>query len=102
MGVAYGSDVDVVFECLEKAMKENNDIVGDPKPFVRFQNFGDSALEFEMIFWSRSGFVIDNVKSDLRRSVYKKLTESGLAIPFPQRDVHIKGWENANPFNKTS
>lgn len=102
VGVAYGSDVEKVFECLELAMEENKDIVGDPKPFVRFQNFGDSALEFEMIFWSRSGFVIDNVKSDLRRSVYKKLTESGLAIPFPQRDVHIKGWDNANPFNKTS
>ncbi len=102
VNVAYGSDVELVFKCLEGAMKENENIVQEPVPFVRFQNFGDSALEFEMIFWSRSGFVIDNVKSDLRREVYKKLTENGLAIPFPQRDVTIKGWENKNPFEKTT
>jgi small-conductance mechanosensitive channel len=94
VGVAYGSDVEKVFECLEEAMLENDDVAKDPKPFVRFKNFGDSALEFEMIFWSRSGFVIDNVKSQLRREVYKKLTKSGLAIPFPQRDVHIKGLDD--------
>ncbi|GAB5418134.1 MAG: mechanosensitive ion channel [Crocinitomicaceae bacterium] len=102
VNVAYGSDVELVFKCLEDSMEENENIVQKPVPFVRFQNFGDSALEFEMIFWSRSGFVIDNVKSDLRRDVYKKLTENGLAIPFPQRDVTIKGWENNNPFEKTS
>jgi len=100
VGVAYGSDVEVVFACLEEAMKENKDVAKKPKAFVRFKNFGDSALEFEMIFWSRSGFVIENVKSDLRRSVYKKLTDSGLAIPFPQRDIHIKGWEDMNPFEQ--
>ncbi len=102
VGVAYGSDVEEVFKCLEDAMKENKDVVAKPKPFVRFKNFGESALEFEMIFWSKKGFVIENVKSDLRRAVYKKLTEKGLAIPFPQRDVTIKGWENANPFDKTT
>jgi small-conductance mechanosensitive channel len=101
VNVAYGSDVELVFKCLEDAMEENKNIVHKPVPFVRFQNFGESALEFEMIFWSRSGFVIDNVKSDLRRAVYKKLTENGLAIPFPQRDVTIKGWNENNPFDKT-
>lgn len=101
VSVAYGSDVEKVFECLEAGMLENKNIAKKPKPFVRFENFGDSALEFEMIFWSKSGFVIDNVKSDLRRNVYKKLTESGLAIPFPQRDVNIKGWEKIKSFDKT-
>ena len=83
-------------------MSEIKEIVAKPKYFVRFKNFGDSALEFEMIFWSRSGFVIENVKSELRRNVYRKLTESGLAIPFPQRDVNIKGWENMGPLDKNT
>lgn len=102
VGVAYGSDVEKVIECLEEAMIENENVVDEPKPFVRFTNFGDSALEFEMIFWSKFGFVIDNVKSDLRREVYKKLTKNGLAIPFPQRDIHVKGLENYKPFDKNS
>lgn len=100
VGVAYGSDVEKVFECLEEAMLENKDVEKQPKPFVRFKNFGDSALEFEMLFWSKSGFVIDNVKSELRREVYKKLTKSGLAIPFPQRDVNIKGLEELKAMTK--
>ncbi len=90
VSVAYGSDVDEVFRCLEEAMKENKDISIQPKPFVRFTNFGESAMEFDMIFWSREMFVINNVKSDLRRAVYRKLKEAGLAIPFPQRDIHIR------------
>lgn len=102
VNVAYGSDIDLTFSCLEEAMRANKEIVDKPAPFVRFKNFGESALEFEMIFWSRSGFVIENVKSDLRRAAYKKLTDNGLAIPFPQRDVHIKGWEKGNPFDKTN
>ena len=100
VSIAYGSDVDEVFACLEESMAEIKEIVANPKPFARFKNFGESALEFEMIFWSRSGFVIENVKSDLRRNAYKKLKEKGLAIPFPQRDVTIKGWDKSNPFEK--
>lgn len=90
VGVAYGSDVDLVFKCLEEAMKENRHISSKPKPFVRFSEFGESSLQFDMIFWSKDMFRINNVKSDLRRTVYKKLTEHGLNIPFPQRDIHIR------------
>ncbi len=98
VSVAYGSDVDVVFECLEEAMVENRKVVKNPKPFVRFTNFGESALEFKMIFWSNDTFEIEQVKSDLRRAVYTKLKERGLSIPFPQRDIHIKGMEHMVDF----
>lgn len=93
VGVAYGSDIDKVFECLETAMIDNDQISKSPKPFAHFVNFGDSSLEFNMLFWSKNTFRIENVKSDLRRDVYKRLAENGLAIPFPQRDIHIKGME---------
>lgn len=94
VGIAYGSDVEQVFECLEAAMRDEKRIMKTPKPFVRFTNFGDSSLDFEMIFWSKETFRIENLKSDLRRKVYKNLAEYNLNIPFPQRDIHIKGVEN--------
>ena len=100
VSVAYGSDVEEVFACLEEAMSEHVEILDKPKPFVRFTNFGESALQFEMIFWSKDMFGIENVKSDLRRIVYKKLSENGLAIPFPQRDIHIKGVEHMVDFKQ--
>lgn len=100
LSVAYGSDIDTVFSCLEDAMSDHEQVAKTPKPFARFTNFGESSLEFEMMFWSSTTFRIENVKSDLRRTVYKKLAESGLAIPFPQRDIHIKGMEHMVEFKQ--
>lgn len=90
VGVAYGSDIDEVDRCLAESMAEIEAICAEPQSFVRLTNFGESGLEFEMIFWSKELFFINNVKSDLRRTVYKKLQEKNLVIPFPQRDIHIK------------
>ncbi len=102
VAVAYGSDVEKVIATLEKVMEENENVADSPKAFVRFTDFGDSALQFQMIFWSKFGFVIDNVKSDIRREVYKKLNENGLVIPYPQRDIHIKGLEKMMSVTKTT
>ena len=80
-------------------MKENKSIRNKPKSFVRFVDFGESALKFEMVFWSKEMFSIENIKSELRRTVYIKLAENKLEIPFPQRDVHIKGVEQVVTLN---
>ena len=93
VGIAYGSDVDLVIETLKEAMSEIKGIEISPAPFVMFQDFGDSSLQFNMIFWSKDPFKIEITKSELRILVYRKLKERNLAIPFPQRDVHIKDIE---------
>ena len=53
-----------------------------------------------MFFWSKNTFRSEQVKSDLRIDVYKRLKANGLEIPFPQRDVHIKGLEQAVKFKE--
>lgn len=100
VGVAYGSNIEKVISCLEEAMEETYDILQKPKPFVWFKEFGESSLQFEMIFWTKDIFGIENTKSELRKIAYKKLQENDLVIPFPQRDLHIKGLENLNPGTK--
>ncbi len=91
VGVAYGSDAEKVVEILIKAMGEIKMISKKPTPFVRLVNFGDSSIDFEMIFWTKDPFRIENTKSELRMKVYKMLAEEGMVIPFPQRDLHIQG-----------
>lgn len=90
IGVAYGSDARTVEKILQKCMAGMISIETDPAPFVRFKEFGDSSINFELIFWSQQSFRIDNIKSDLRFKIYDSLKENGIEIPFPQRDIHIK------------
>lgn len=90
VGVAYGSDTALVKEILENAAEEHNRIARRPKPFARFVNFGDSSLDFEIIFWSRDLIRIEDVKSDLRFAIDAAFRESKVSIPFPQRDIWVR------------
>lgn len=89
VGVAYGSDVRKVERLLLRAAKENADVDQTRSPIVVFDDFGDSALIFELRFWSSSLWAMDIVKSDLRFSIDELFRQEGVQIPFPQRDVHL-------------
>jgi small-conductance mechanosensitive channel len=89
IGVAYGSDVLLVKKVLLQVAKQHRDIVDSPEPLVRFDNFGDSSLDFKLFFWTKNIFPVEFIKSDLRFEIYAKLKQNGIRIPFPQRDVHI-------------
>jgi len=90
VGVAYGSDVELVRKILEECAYEHNEISDDPEPFVRFFDFGNSSLDFQLYFWTNNAFRVENIKSDIRFAINRKFKENGVRIPFPQRDVHIK------------
>lgn len=94
VGVAYGSDVRLVEKLLLKCAKSSNDIYEKPVPFVRFLDFGDSSLDFQLFFWVKNSFTVENLKSDLRFAINQSFADNNIQIPFPQRDVHIK---NENP-----
>lgn len=94
VGVAYGSDVEKVTAILMECALEHDKILKTKEnnlyPFVRFVDFGDSALLFQIYFWSSDIFPVENTKSDLRYRIDKRFREEGVTIPFPQRDLHIK------------
>lgn len=93
VGVDYSSDVNQVMEILEKVVHTQEGIQKDPKPFVRFIDFGDSSLDFSVIFWSEEVFRVRNIQSDLRVKIFNAFKENNISIPFPQRVVHIKNQE---------
>lgn len=92
VGVAYGSDVDEVQRImLEAAMKHPNILKGgDKDPVVRFNNFGDSALEFKIFFWVDDFMNQWKAAHDLRVEYSKRFPEAGIEIPFPARTLYIK------------
>ena len=91
IGVAYGSDPVLVKRLLEEAASEHHMVTKTPEPVARFENFGDSALEFKLFFYSHEMLAVEFVKSDIRFKINQKLKENNITIPFPQRDIHIKG-----------
>lgn len=90
VGVAYGSDIDLVIKILEECAFEHPDISGRESTEARLVHFGNSSLDFQVLFFSRNIFRMSKVKSDIRRSISKKFTENNIAIPFPQMDLHIR------------
>ena len=59
-------------------------------PAAFFMGFGDSALDFELRFWSAWQDTWFQLQSDVTVAVAKALREAGIEIPFPQRDLHIR------------
>lgn len=90
VGVAYGSNTQLVKQILIDCAKNHPDVVNVPEPNVLFRDFGDSALNFSVFFFSKNLFRIEVVKSDLRFAIDQAFREKGITIPFPQRDVWFK------------
>lgn len=89
IGVAYGSDTELVKNVLIACALKDDEVLSEPKPTVVFENFGDSSLDFILYFYIDNGFVVNRIKSDIRFEIDRKFREHQINIPFPQRDVHI-------------
>jgi small-conductance mechanosensitive channel len=96
VGVAYGSDVDLVIKILEESAFEHPDIKERELVEARLMNFGNSSLDFQVLFFSTNTFRIGKVKSDIRRIINRKFIENNIAIPFPQMDLHVKSINKEN------
>lgn len=90
VGVSYGSDVDLVIRILEESALTHPDIYDKEQVEARLVNFGNSSLDFQVLFYSKNIFRINKVKSDIRRIINKKFAENNITIPFPQIDLHFK------------
>ena len=90
VGVAYGSEVDLVMKLMEESAYEHPDVYDRNLIDARLVNFGSSSLDFEVLFFSKNIFRIGKVKSDIRKIINKKFAENNIKIPFTQMDLHIK------------
>jgi potassium efflux system protein len=90
VGVAYGTDPELVIQILRDCAASHSDIMKDPEPIPIFTAFGSSSLDFRLLFW-----ITDNerrlmILSDLAVMINAALKKAGITIPFPQQDLHVK------------
>jgi len=90
VSAAYGSDVDQVREVLLGCVEGVANLCGDPVPRVRFREFGDSGLLFELLAWIDQPVYRGRVLDALNTKVYKAFAEAGIEIPYAKQDVYIK------------
>jgi small-conductance mechanosensitive channel len=92
VGVSYDADPHKVRDLLLHVAGTHPRVLKKPQPNVLFVDFGDSSLEFEMRIWINDPEEgIESVRSAIRFEIWKAFKENGIQIPYPQRDIHIKG-----------
>jgi len=89
VGVAYGSDVQLVKKILLEVAKNHPAVLEAPEPIVLFTDFGDSSLNFKVAFTLNDSFNVRFPQSDMRFEIDRLFRENNISIPFPQRDIHI-------------
>lgn len=90
VGVAYGCDPKVVQMALIQAANDHPSVLKSPPPQVWFKGFGESALNFELLVWTKEPNKQFFLTSDLYYSIYEIFQLQQIQIPFPQRDLHMR------------
>jgi small-conductance mechanosensitive channel len=93
VGVSYASDPNQVRDLLLRAADEEGRVLKTPPPDVMFTQYGNSSIDFQLRVWIDDPWVNPQVRSALYFSIWYKLKEAGIEIPFPQRDLHVRSGE---------
>jgi small-conductance mechanosensitive channel len=89
VGVAYGTDHRRVIEVLREAVKRADYLLAEPPPLFLFRGLGESSLSFEVRVWTLMDHFLA-AQSSVVGAIYQALSEAGIEIPFPQRDVRLR------------
>jgi len=89
VGVAYGSDVNLVKKTLEEIAQKVTWVLKFPVPQILFSDFADSALIFRLRVWTDIDHML-TVESEIRFEIYRLFNERGIEIAFPQLDLHVR------------
>jgi len=90
VGVAYGSDLNIVKGSLLNVAKGHESVLESPAPEVRFLEFGDSSLNFELLVWIDQPSEKFIIQSQLNFGIDAAFRQAGISIPFPQRDINLQ------------
>jgi small-conductance mechanosensitive channel len=92
VGVSYDADPERVREIILECAMKHEMVLKFPKPFVQLNDFGESALVFQLFVYLASISNGGNVRSDLRFAILKRFREEGIEIPYPRRDISVRDW----------
>lgn len=89
VGVAYGSDTELVKKLLKQAALAHPEVKKTKPVVVRMLDFGDNALEMQVSFWADKTWRVELHKSEIRFEIDRLFRQHSVQIPFPQRTLHV-------------
>ncbi len=90
VGVAYNSNIELVKKAIWEAISEVKTILDIPKPSINLVNFGESSLNFLVLFYVKRRDVLWNSQNELREKILEKFRKYNIEIPFPQQDIWFR------------
>jgi len=90
VGIAYGSDVKLAHEVMEKTLNSMPIVLDEPPPRVYFVGLGDSSLNFNLYVYSRELSDRLPLTHAVHQEILSALRQHDIEIPFPQRDLHLR------------
>jgi small conductance mechanosensitive channel len=89
-GIAYEDDIEQARKVLLKTARGHEKVLGEPEPVINVSALGDNAVALELRAWTLGPDWVQT-RFDLIEGGKLALDAAGISIPFPQRDIHIKG-----------
>jgi len=89
--ISYKDDPELAMRLMIQATDGHQRIIRDPMPVARLMGFGDSGIELELRFWipdPQEG--VNNVRSDVNRSIWRLFKEHGVTMPVAQREIRVE------------
>jgi small-conductance mechanosensitive channel len=88
--VSYHDDPELALKILLDACEGQRRVLRDPPPVSRLMQFGDHGIELELRFWiSDPQEGVNNVRSEVNRTIWALFKENKITIPVAQREIHV-------------
>lgn len=97
VSAAYRHDPDTVIQLLEAVARSSPRVLPQPPPKALLLSYGDSGINYAVRFWIENPMNNASIKSEVSSAIWRRFSEEGIEIPFPQRVLHQVGTDQTMP-----
>jgi small-conductance mechanosensitive channel len=101
VAVAYGTDPERVIEILIEIAGTHGEVLREPALAAVFQGFGESSLNFLLLFWADQDKHF-RLRSDICVRISAALRQAGIDIPLPQREIRVRSVPSPPTFRQSA